>query len=558
MDIESPNGGAAQQGGTKRRLRIYEQWQGNEKFFLYGFLVAGPNWKASIGTALLIAAPAGIYLAFVAPYMGLHVHIVILVISCILPVLSIWFLMLTACRDPGIIPRQEPDQEYLSGQKPRTKDVYVNNQRVVIRYNDTCHFYQPPRAHHCSVNDNCIERFDHHCPWVGTTIGLRNYRTFLLFVYTSAVLCMYVFGVSLAMLFVKHNQLVDEAREAGRDTGGLWGKTLGQCAPALALMGYTFLFFWFVGGLSAFHAYLVGTNQTTYENFRYNHDNRPNPYSRGLLRNCAEVWCMPVPPSRVKFRAHVDEFRPPTGQPYSPYLANQPQQDDAGTSGDQVDHQQSSEDMGQQGSVQHQHQQHSQLYQQQQQIGYGAGHGAPLSVGGPSSPGAGFQPLSQASGGGYDPAALQPHPGQYNIQYGGPGPQQQYQQYNTQGQGQQVLDVHVGPEPESRGYSDAGAGWGAGGGPGNQPPAAVRGTDQAPFTARRNSATGPAGAGPVQQVQYGGPADVQYYNGNGGYDDGYDDGDGDNGYDGEDGQFPVEQYGHGVVGPEQVRAALPR
>lgn len=53
----------------------------------------------------------------------------------------------------------------------RSIEVLVNNHRVVIRYNDTCHFYQPPRAHHCSVNDNCIERFDHHCPWVGTTIG---------------------------------------------------------------------------------------------------------------------------------------------------------------------------------------------------------------------------------------------------------------------------------------------------------------------------------------------------------------------------------------------------
>ncbi len=52
-----------------------------------------------------------------------------------------------------------------------------------------------------------------------------------------------------------------------------------QCAPALALMGYTFLFFWFVGGLSAFHAYLVGTNQTTYENFRWGW--------RGAGRDCA-------------------------------------------------------------------------------------------------------------------------------------------------------------------------------------------------------------------------------------------------------------------------------
>eukprot|EP00197_Chlamydomonas_leiostraca_P005011 CAMPEP_0202872828 /NCGR_PEP_ID=MMETSP1391-20130828/22109_1 /ASSEMBLY_ACC=CAM_ASM_000867 /TAXON_ID=1034604 /ORGANISM="Chlamydomonas leiostraca, Strain SAG 11-49" /LENGTH=394 /DNA_ID=CAMNT_0049553967 /DNA_START=468 /DNA_END=1652 /DNA_ORIENTATION=- len=236
-----------------------------------------------------------------------------MVFACLLPVLSFLFLFLTACRDPGIIPRQEPDEEYLMGRKPRTKDVLVNGHKVVIRYNDTCHFYQPPRAHHCSVNDNCIERFDHHCPWVGTTIGKRNYRSFLLFVYTTTVLCLYVFGCCLAQLFVRHNELVDDAKAEGKSGDGLWGKTIGDVIPAIVLMAYTFLFFWFVGGLSGFHCYLVGTNQTTYENFRYNHDNRPNPYDRGLFSNCTEVWCTPIPPSQVAFRAYIDEVGPGGG-----------------------------------------------------------------------------------------------------------------------------------------------------------------------------------------------------------------------------------------------------
>ncbi|KAL0346107.1 UNVERIFIED_CONTAM: putative protein S-acyltransferase 4 [Sesamum radiatum] len=208
----------------------------------------------------------------------------VLIVAVVLTMMDMFFLFLTSSTDPGIVPRNTrppdsdetlemntPSMEWVQGRTPhlklpRTKDVVVNGHSVKVKFCDTCLLYRPPRASHCSICNNCVQRFDHHCPWLGQCIGIRNYRYFYMFITTSTILCIYVFAVSwFNIVHEKDNVL----------------KAITNDILSDFLIIYCFIAVWFVGGLSVFHFYLISTNQTTYENFRYRYDKKENPYNKG-------------------------------------------------------------------------------------------------------------------------------------------------------------------------------------------------------------------------------------------------------------------------------------
>ncbi len=58
----------------------------------------------------------------------------------------------------------------------------------------------PARSKFCRVTNRRVARFDHYCIWMNNAIGERNYRYFLLFLFSHVALCAYGAALMLAIL----------------------------------------------------------------------------------------------------------------------------------------------------------------------------------------------------------------------------------------------------------------------------------------------------------------------------------------------------------------------
>ena len=156
-------------------------------------------------------------------------------------------LFCASLRDPGIIPatfvgdesaQALVDLKYQKIKRKADRIFYLNvldkPTPIVhrMKFCETCTIFRPKDAAHCNLCGNCVQGFDHHCVWLGTCVGKRNYREFLLFVASIIIESLYV--MILSCMLLDYNRKYQEGKVLSRifDGPGL---------AAVALFIYCFI-----------------------------------------------------------------------------------------------------------------------------------------------------------------------------------------------------------------------------------------------------------------------------------------------------------------------------
>ncbi|KAI9527925.1 Palmitoyltransferase ZDHHC5-A [Dissostichus eleginoides] len=228
----------------------------------------------SAATFFLVGSTT-LFFCFTCPWLSERFSVAVPIYNGVVFLFVLANFCMATFMDPGIFPRAEEDEDKEDDfRAPLYKTVEIRGIQVRMKWCSTCRFYRPPRCSHCSVCDNCVEDFDHHCPWVNNCIGRRNYRYFFLFLLSLTVHIMAVFG--FGMLFILyHRQNIDRL----------------HAIVTLAVMCVAGLFFIPVAGLTGFHIVLVARGRTTNEQVTGKFRGGVNPFTNGCWKNVSHVLC---------------------------------------------------------------------------------------------------------------------------------------------------------------------------------------------------------------------------------------------------------------------------
>ena len=201
-------------------VELVAHWKifpGRTKFCFDGRCYTSKNWPVIPCSLALLIIPACFHVGFDMPFLVTAANPVIAAVGVPLFILSLANYFLCAFTDPGFMPRATAheavhiekmnditvdlsDSYYPS---PKNKTISIKDCEYDVKFCTTCKFYRPPRTIHCGTCNMCVERFDHHCPWVSNCVGRRNHKYFYSFLFFGTLTAIYAVAASATALSLR-------------------------------------------------------------------------------------------------------------------------------------------------------------------------------------------------------------------------------------------------------------------------------------------------------------------------------------------------------------------
>ena len=189
-----------------------------------------------------------------------------IIICCIFMVSSLSSFLTLLKTDPGKI--QKRNVKILQRKYPYDNILFTDSECK------TCKMPKVSRSKHCALCNICVEKQDHHCIWINGCVGANNYRFFLWFLISHAIMCSDIAFITCYIYkeIILVNKLF-ETRYINYRTKKTFNATWGLVLQWL-VTNYPDMLFVLVlciamgialGFFFLFHVTMVATNQTTNE-----------------------------------------------------------------------------------------------------------------------------------------------------------------------------------------------------------------------------------------------------------------------------------------------------
>jgi len=277
--------------------KFIQKWEGDNFFPFKGSIISGPcAFKPTLMTFLAISIPVILFFFFESKYLSKNVTVFIPILIAIIYLITSIFLFIASFSDPGIINRFSLKEKLIM----EKKSILINQLGYLkfYKYCGTCKIIRPNRSTHCGDCNNCVERFDHHCPWIGNCAGKRNYKYFFYFLsllnlltVLIIVFCLVHIGKNVHDSKKKNDFDSDDIIENLENELG-YKYALTKNVVSIFIIIYCILSMLFTTGLIIYHVKLVDNDITTKEELKKLFANPfNNPYKRKRKINWKNVLC---------------------------------------------------------------------------------------------------------------------------------------------------------------------------------------------------------------------------------------------------------------------------